>query len=69
MAAAFDYVWNRFRGRLAGLDDPIGPAFGPYATSSTADLGLHVLDEFIHHAAEVSLLRDLYRHRESLGRG
>jgi DinB family protein len=47
----------------------IGPAFGPYASNSTADLALHVLDEFIHHAAEVSLLRDLYRHRESLGRG
>jgi hypothetical protein len=28
-----------------------------------------VLDEFIHHAAEVSLLRDLYPHRARLGGG
>jgi hypothetical protein len=30
-------------------------------------IGLYVLDELTHHAAEVSLLRDLYRHRDSLG--
>jgi len=46
---------------------PIGPAFGPYADLTTTDLALHVLDELTHHAAEVSLLRDLYRHRDDLG--
>ena len=38
----------------------IGPQFGPYSEASAVDLMLHVLDEFIHHAAEIALLRDLY---------
>jgi hypothetical protein len=41
-------------------DEPLGPGWGPYATSTTFDLGLHVFDEVVHHAAEVGLLRDLY---------
>ncbi len=41
----------------------LGPAWGPYGTDSLADLVLHILDEFIHHGAEVALLRDLYRAR------
>ncbi len=45
---------------------PLGPSWGPYADSSTIDLALHVLDEVIHHGAEVGLLRDLYPHRPSL---
>ena len=50
---------------MAGLsaeawEEPLGPAWGPYATSTTLDLALHVLDEVVHHAAEVGLLRDLY---------
>jgi DinB superfamily len=48
---------------------PIGPAFGPYGTNSTADLALHVLDEFSHHAAEIGLLRDLYANRATLRAG
>jgi hypothetical protein len=28
---------------------------------------MHVLDEVIHHGAEVGLLRDLYAHRSSMG--
>jgi hypothetical protein len=47
----------------------IGPAFGSYARLSTTDLALHVLDELTHHAAEVGLLRDLYRQRHLLGNG
>jgi hypothetical protein len=31
-----------------------------------ADLALHVLDELTHHAAEVSLLRDLYLRKDQL---
>ena len=45
----------------------IGPAFGSYAHLSTADVALHVLDELTHHAAEIGLLRDLYRHKDRLG--
>jgi len=40
--------------------EPIGAAFGPYATSDTSDLALHVLDEVVHHGAEVGVLRDLW---------
>jgi hypothetical protein len=46
---------------------PIGPSFGPYAKDSTADLALHVFDELVHYAAEVSLLRDLYLRKDQLG--
>jgi hypothetical protein len=46
----------------------IGPAFGPYAEDATADLALHVFDELVHHAAEISLLRDLYLRKDQLGR-
>ena len=39
---------------------PIGAQFGEFAGANAVDLMLHVLDEFIHHAAEIALLRDLY---------
>jgi DinB superfamily len=42
---------------------PIGASFGPYKDLCTTDLTLHVLDERIHHAAEIGVLRDLYRQR------
>ncbi len=42
------------------LREPIGEAFGPYGEASAYDLMLHVLDEYVHHGAEISLLRDLY---------
>ncbi len=45
---------------------PLGPSWGPYSDTSTVDLALHVLDEVVHHGAEVGLLRDLYSHRSSL---
>ena len=48
------------------LSAPCGPAEGPFAESPFADLVLHINREFIHHAAECALVRDLYRQRESL---
>lgn len=45
----------------AGLARPCGPAEGPYADRSMAELVLHVHREVIHHGAEIALLRDLYR--------
>jgi hypothetical protein len=39
---------------------PLGEAFGAYGRSSTLDLAIHVLDEVVHHAAEVGVLRDLW---------
>lgn len=42
------------------LGEPIGPAAGRYGDATRRSFALHVLDEFIHHGAEVALLRDLY---------
>ncbi|HEX5188252.1 MAG TPA: DinB family protein [Streptosporangiaceae bacterium] len=49
-----------------GLIRPCGPAEGPYAEYPLADLVLHINREAIHHGAEITLLRDLYRAK---GRG
>lgn len=38
----------------------LGPAAGIYAEDTRLGFVLHIVDELIHHAAEVSLLRDLY---------
>lgn len=44
-----------------GLFRPCGPAEGAFSEDPMADLVLHINREFVHHAAEVALLRDLYR--------
>ena len=46
-----------------GLWEQLGPAWGPYAEGTWADLVVHAVDELAHHGAEVALLRDLYRWR------
>jgi hypothetical protein len=44
------------------LDESVGPVAGPqYAARNRAAYVLHMLDEFVHHAAEIALLRDLWR--------
>lgn len=58
-------VWKR---DLTAIDDerlwqPMGPEAGQYGNDPVARFVEHIHDEFIHHAAEVSLLRDLYRAR------
>jgi hypothetical protein len=50
-----------------GLERAVGPAEGPWADHSFAELVLHINREVIHHGAEVLLLRDLYRHRGVTG--
>lgn len=40
---------------------PCGPAEGPFADYPMAALVLHIHREVIHHGAEISLLRDLFR--------
>jgi hypothetical protein len=47
-----------------GLSRPCGPAEGPYAEHPIAMLILHINREFLHHAAEIMLLRDLYRDQD-----
>ena len=44
----------------SSLAEPIGPVGGPYADSTRRAFVLHVLDELIHHGAEVALVRDLW---------
>lgn len=50
---------------LATDDDTLGLALGPiggqYAEASRAAFLIHQLDEIVHHAAEIGLMRDLYR--------
>lgn len=55
-----------FRDAMTAMGDdgiwrPLGPAWGPYAEDTWADLLVHAFDELAHHAAEAALLRDLYR--------
>ena len=49
----------------ADLAQPCGPAEGPFGQLPMAALVLHVHREVIHHGAEISLLRDLYRARSA----
>jgi hypothetical protein len=44
-----------------GIRTTLGPAWGPFAESTHADLVVHAHDELAHHGAEIALLRDLYR--------
>jgi hypothetical protein len=57
--------YEAWREGLCGLDEsgwgsPLGPSWGPFAENNTVDLALHVLDEVVHHGAEVGVLRDLW---------
>ena len=61
-------AWSGLRAAVvakgqAHLDRQLGPSWGPYAEATYAGLLAHVLDEVIHHGAEVGMQRDLYRAR------
>jgi hypothetical protein len=43
------------------LGQAMGPTAGPWAAADRGAFVLHMLDELIHHSAEVGVLRDLYR--------
>jgi hypothetical protein len=64
LRGAYD-VWRRVLDSTTddGLAEPIGEIGGPFADSTRRAFALHILDELIHHGAEVALLRDLYRAR------
>jgi hypothetical protein len=50
-----------------GLGGAIGPVAGPeYAERTRAAYVLHMLDEFVHHGAEIALMRDLWRWKRSI---
>ena len=42
------------------MADLLGPVAGPFAEGTVAGFVLHMVDEFVHHGAELALLRDLY---------
>jgi hypothetical protein len=44
-----------------GLGTAIGSIAGPYSAHTRLSFLLHILDEFVHHGAEVAVVRDLYR--------
>jgi hypothetical protein len=62
-AAYLDWTAGVRRLDDTALATPVGPAEGAFAALPMAALVLHIHREAIHHGAEVSLLRDLYRAR------
>jgi hypothetical protein len=70
--ALLESAHNRWEAHLAlaseeRLGAELGPVAGGYAGRTRASYVLHMLDEFIHHSAEVALLRDLWRWKHPLG--
>lgn len=65
LARAFE-IWQRRLGSIPPevLDEPMGDIAGPYASQDRTSFALHILDELIHHGAEVGVVRDLYRHQQ-----
>lgn len=64
LEAAFD-TWSHVLAAVPDqtLAEPVGSVGGPYADSTRRAFVLHVLDELIHHGAEVALVRDLWAAR------
>ena len=70
--AQLDETYTAWSAGVRDLDDdalarPVGPAEGGWAEHPMIDLVLHINREAIHHAAEILLLRDLYRARRTGG--
>jgi hypothetical protein len=55
-------AWQRLVASLtpAEMWAPIGTIGGPYGDRERLLLVVHVMDELIHHGAEVGVMRDLY---------
>jgi DinB superfamily/Ankyrin repeats (3 copies) len=54
--------WKRYveAADMTHIFDPIGPIGGRIADATRARFVLHILDEAIHHGAEIGVLRDLW---------
>jgi hypothetical protein len=54
--------WRRHLTAVASdsMAERLGPVAGPYADGTRASFVLHMLDESIHHGAELAVLRDLF---------
>ena len=55
--------WTTYRSVIAarGGWDELGDTWEHWSRHSTADMAMHASNELVHHAAEIALLRDLYR--------
>ena len=58
-------AWQRLVSSLTSEEmwQPIGPVGGSYSDYERIAFVVHIMDELIHHAAEVGVLRDLYAAR------
>lgn len=64
-----DAGWAVTRSYLQDLDEsslskPLGPVAGPWADDDRGAFVLHMIDELVHHGAEIALMRDLYRAKQ-----
>jgi hypothetical protein len=64
----WDHSIERWNHDLAAVTDarllePLGPEARQFGNDPVASFVEHIHDEFIHHTAEIGLLRDLYRCR------
>jgi hypothetical protein len=55
--------WASYRNLVVGSDwwDELGDTRDFWSQSSVADTAMHASNELVHQAAEIGLLRDLYR--------
>lgn len=55
--------WIAYRGVVVDRDwwEELGTTWESWSRHSTADMAMHASNELVHHAAEIALLRDLYR--------
>lgn len=53
-------LWRKALVEAEDLSTPIGKIAGPFGDSTRRAFVHHVLDELVHHGAEIALLRDLY---------
>jgi hypothetical protein len=66
--AFLDMSYSRWRAAFAALPadmvwQRLGDAWQPFEDGTWGGLAIHVLDEVVHHGAEVGTVRDLYAHR------
>lgn len=56
-------TWSSYRSVVAGRGwwNELGDTGESWSRHSTADMAMHASNELVHHAAEMALLRDLYR--------
>lgn len=70
--AGLDPAFQRWRAVLekttdSSLGEKMGSVAAEYSESTRYAFALHIVDELVHHSAEVALLRDLYAGRDTNG--